>query len=228
MNLPDVLYHGTAARFLPAILQDGIKPRGRFNKGNWQHTVTSNAKAVYLTDAYGLHFASCAAGEDDKAVILEIDTRALRGDCLIADEDTLEQANRGRDNLPEDWNLKRRTLYYRARAHNHSGLLTLKYMGTCCYKGTIIPEAIKRAVILDAEVEARLVVCGFDPQISIIHYSMLGERYREGMRWMFGDAGETFKLIPVSPEFLKASGIEEHPLIREGIEVITYQKGETK
>ena len=26
---PDVLYHGTASRFLPSILQDGLMPRGR-------------------------------------------------------------------------------------------------------------------------------------------------------------------------------------------------------
>ena len=87
------LYHGTAERFLRPILSEGIKPRGR-KKGNWKHTVESNPHAVYLTNAYPLHFAANVANEKEKLAVIEVDTSRLHLLDIVPDEDFMEQATR--------------------------------------------------------------------------------------------------------------------------------------
>jgi hypothetical protein len=90
------LYHGTAERHLPAILRDGLKPRGK-RKGNWSHSIESNADAIYLTNAYALYFAHSATDpkdNGDRSVVLEIDTSKLDSFWLVPDEDWLEQVSR--------------------------------------------------------------------------------------------------------------------------------------
>jgi len=62
-----LLYHGTSEAALKDILKEGIMPRTLKGQrsGNWRHTVTSNPKAVYLTDTYAAYFALVAS---EKAV----------------------------------------------------------------------------------------------------------------------------------------------------------------
>lgn len=182
------LYHGTSARALPFIAEHGIMPRGKDGtRNNWKHTVGSNAKCVYLTDSYAFYFAWCAVSMDDKEdlALLEVEVPAER---LQADEDAIEQATRGRDNLPADWDMKRRTIYYRSRAHQYRAAASLELLGTCSHRGTIPVSDVRRVVLIDHEQCMRLIFSGFDPVISLMNYRILGEHYRASVQWMFGDA----------------------------------------
>ena len=186
------LYHGTNVKALAAIADEGIRPRGK-RTGNWGHTVESNRDAIYLTDAYPLHFAVASLNDkDDEGVSKEslaiIEIEQPVGDAnLIADEDALEQTNRGRDGLPTDWDMERRTLHYREIAQHYSGFDSLKAMGTCAYNGVITPVRTRRVVTLDSDTWVRLVITGADPTITIANSRFLGERYRQFVKWMFGD-----------------------------------------
>jgi hypothetical protein len=120
-KVTDKLYHGTSAALIPRLEREGLLPRTHSkNKGNWGHTVPSNPKAVYLTDAYAWHFA--AASSKDTGLILEIDKSKLKPWKLAPDEDFLEQVSRKigppeHPHLaPTDWSMKKRTLFYRKTA----------------------------------------------------------------------------------------------------------------
>lgn len=59
-----VLYHGTSTKHLPRILKEGLLPRSKSkNKGNWEGEIQSKPNLVYLTTAYPVYFAMCAASE---------------------------------------------------------------------------------------------------------------------------------------------------------------------
>ena len=74
------LYHGTSERHLRKILKEGILPRvSSKNEGNWAHTVESANDRVYLTKGYAPYFANCAAEENERWVIIEIDKNKLIG-----------------------------------------------------------------------------------------------------------------------------------------------------
>lgn len=204
------LYHGTAARHLNAILKDGIRPRGRNGRHNWKHTVESNPDFVYLTNAYGLHFAHNGTPVDGgELAIIEIDTVHLNPFCLHPDEDYLEQATRktiGGTGTPYPtlcpapphglrdatklmhW----RTRWYRKRLRTFrdSWELSLNGMGTCTHEGVISPEAITQIVTMPVErCFDFMIFCGLDPQISVLNYRHVGARYRNSMRRLFGHGG---------------------------------------
>lgn len=183
--MPIKLYHGTSAAALADIAANGIKPRGKDGKrDNWKHTVGSNKSCVYLTDSYAFYFAYCAAQEGEDLALIEVDVDHV---WLQADEDALEQGLRGHDNLPADWDMKRRTIYYRSRAHLYSGSISLEALGTCGHRGIIQPSQLRRVVTVKAEQVIGLVLGAFDPVISLLNYKLLGARYRQGVRWFFGD-----------------------------------------
>ena len=74
------LYHGTSERHLKRILKEGILPRvSSQNEGNWNHTVESATDRVYLTKGYAPYFANCAAEENERWVIIEVDKDKLVG-----------------------------------------------------------------------------------------------------------------------------------------------------
>lgn len=190
------LYHGTAARHLASIRKHGIRPRGRKVKGNWKHTVASNPKAVYLTNAYALYFAYNATNDDDgkdQLAILEVDTDKLNIVQLMPDEDWLEQATRtikGNKMAPFG-GMSMRTMWYRKRILDYWHLWTksLDGLGTCCYYGTIPPSAITRVATLSiAEHHRLLIEEGYDPIIFLANYKILGEKYRNSIKRLF--AGE--------------------------------------
>lgn len=181
------LYHGTSAQFLPSIQAQGIRPRGR-GRGNWQHTVTSNPRAVYLTTAYPWHFAAVASKESRKGLILEVDAGRLNPARCCPDEDVLEQAMRGKDDVPG--NLKQRTLYYRRIApFNPQHFETsLKHMGTACYYGTVPWDYVTRWAELDwKKMNPQWWLRAVDSSVSLLSYRYL-KHYHEGFtRWIFGE-----------------------------------------
>lgn len=191
------LFHGTSDRHLDAIIKDGLKPRGK-SKGNWKHTILSNPKAVYLTEAYALHYALCATdpGNGDRLAILEIDADTINEPLLAPDEDFLEQATRlqqGSHLAPIDKPMKYRTRWYRKRLAGFQSYWrdSLSGLGNCTYHGTIPPRAIKRVAMLDQKTNADLIwMAGLDPQISLMNYRIVGAKYRNSIKRLFKEQVE--------------------------------------
>ena len=188
--MTEFLYHGTTEAALPSIMTHGIKPRGGGKKNNWRHTVGSNPKDVYLTVAYPLHFAMSAGGEKSNLALLEIAVSRLELWRMHADEDALEQVYRGHDELPESWDMKRRTMYYRRRNRMYGHEPSLGTLGTCGHFGTVPAPAITRVCNIPSGAVAELILRGQDPTISVMNYMILGARYRAFVAWMFGDCDE--------------------------------------
>lgn len=188
------LYHGTNARYLGRILKQGIRPRGGGKKDNWKHTVSSNPDAVYLTNAYPLHFMgnACRGGNSDVGAVIEVDTTRLDTTWLVPDEDSLTQAEvASKDSSPATGiTLYDKTLWYRQHLWQYAGLgrwqASLQAMGTCCYLGTVPASAITRYVKIPLSKNKHLI-WQFDPTISIHNFLILGPMYRAATMALFGD-----------------------------------------
>ena len=182
------LYHGTSESRARKIMVDGLKPRGKSGKTNWKHSIESNPKAVYLTDAYPLYFAVQASDSGERWAVIEIETDLLDESKLHPDEDVLEQAGRKHDNIPVKGMIER-TRYYRGIARkNPNWDKSLKFMGTCSYYGTIPPEAITRVVFVDPKkLDGGFSLSLIDCSISLVNYKFCGEKYRNVTQWVMGE-----------------------------------------
>lgn len=184
-----LLYHGTNGRWLANILKNGLRPRGQSKtRNNWKHVAhQSNAACVYLTDSYAPYFAfNAARGKDPTCTVVEVDTDLLDPKLLLPDEDALEQAGRGHDNVPG--NMSARTLHYRRILHqwvdSDAWTASLKILGTCAYAGPVPPGAITRAVSWPHSPNAHLMFV-WDPTITIMNQRFMGDTYRELTRRLF-------------------------------------------
>lgn len=228
------LYHGTSERHLAAILKDGLKPRGK-RKGNWTHTVESNNEAVYLTNAYALYFADAAVDPNNKGerlAVIEIDTDRLDKDWLAPDEDWLEQVSRKMNEkhlAPITKPMKYRTRWYRKRLLHFTGHWkdSLEGLGNCTYHDVIPPSAITRIAFVDQHTYHGLVfVAGIDPMISLMNYRIVGQKYRDSMKRLFGDtveeAGDSFDGFYTEEQLaIRKAALEE--VWSKGIEVRVLQ-----
>lgn len=185
------LYHGTSAAKIPAILRDGLKPRGR-RTGNWKHSIESNPGYVYLTNAYAIYFAGNTAKDKEPLAVIEIDSTKLNPFCLAPDEDFLEQVTRKKGPAPLDKDYKFRTRWYRKRLSEFSQYWekSLEGLGTCCHFDDIGPEAITRVATLPYETYLDLIMHGMDPSITVMNYAICGAKYRNYIHWLFDDALE--------------------------------------
>jgi hypothetical protein len=211
-----LLYHGTSERHLESICGVGIQPRKIHQITNWKHSSQSHAGAVYLTDAYPLYFA-WNASEDGRLAIIEIDSTDLTDD-LCADEDVVEQANRGRDQLSAKWSIKQRTAHYRRMIHQYSWETSLQLMGTCAHMGTIPVTAIKRIALVDRSTFRNMLMRGYDPTICLANYRFVGARYRDATKWVFDPEQVTIDVIEMMGQKITITPI---PDSREGIQIIT-------
>lgn len=178
-------FHGTSSENLASIARSGVLPRRHSKINNYKHTVGSNPSAVYLTDAYPLHFAMQATKGKEPLAILEFDPEKVSVN-IQADEDALEQSFRGNDDLPGEWTMKQRTIYYRKRAHNYSGELSMRVLGTCGHKGIIPANFINRVALIEHATAVLLVMSFADPTITILNNRLMGPRHRHFSRWLMG------------------------------------------
>lgn len=208
------LYHGTRGSVAKRAMIEGIAPRGR-RKGNFGHSIESSKHHVYLTDAYAAYFAFNATRKESEAAIIEVDTRFLFPLFLNADEDVLEQAGRGRDHLNPEWDMKKRTRWYRDRLHLRQWdyKTSLEAMGTCAHLGTIAPNAITRIAFIDMKHPnlELLRVMSLDPAISIINYQLMQKKYRSINRWIFGDNTEDDEPTIYNIPDLESTVFKEYP-----------------
>lgn len=215
-----LLYHGTSESRARKIMAEGLKPRGKSGKTNWKHSIESNPKAVYLTDAYPLYFAVQASNANERWAVIEIDTDLLDESKLHPDEDVLEQAGRNYDTLPKNWGMIQRTRWYRKQAiHNPNWKVSLKAMGTCAYYGVIPPEAITKIVLMDKnKYDGGFVLTCIDASICLANYKFCGEKYRAITKWLMG--------AQVSPEEMMYTMPESIPVVaailadRSGLETL--------
>lgn len=204
------LYHGTSESRARRIMAEGLKPRGKTGRTNWTHTIESNPKAVYLTDAYPIYFAFNAC-HDERWAILEIDTDKLDESRLHPDEDVLEQAGRNYDHL-QGKGMIERTRYYRRARTNPNWEKSLEFMGTCGYYGEIPPEAITRVVLIDPEkLDGGFVLSMIDCSISLMNYKFCKEKYRNYTRWAMGAEVTPEDLGYFLPEAIEAV----RPILKE-------------
>jgi hypothetical protein len=215
------LYHGTSTRYLSSILENGIVPRGR-KKGNWQHTVPSNPKGVYLTDSLPAHFAIAACAKDEPGVMFEIDLDVLDLGLLRVDEDLLEQVNRGKDGI--GGHVFDRTKYYRKKATTNTNWeLSLELFGTCLYYGVLDASAIVRYVELDWDaMDPSMYISLADMSPNYLAHSVMGSRRRAIVRWLFGEeiTPDEYTFI-IDPE--QSEAIREVLSNRGGITVCTKE-----
>lgn len=181
------LYHGTSQVSLEKILETGIGPRGK-SKGNWEHTVKSHKDAVYMTTAYPLYFATVASGDSRLAAVIEIDTDYLDKTHMAPDEDFLGQVAVRK----QGGELNKITRVIRQNLRNYAGdadLLdgSIKFLGNCCYIGTIPVKAISRIARINLAKAPQTHMMSLDPSISIMNYMYVGKRYRALTKWVFGD-----------------------------------------
>jgi hypothetical protein len=182
------LYHGTSESRARRIMLEGIKPRGKCGETNWKHTLESNPKAVYLTDAYPLYFAAQSTNAGERWAVIEVETDLLDDSRLHPDEDVLEQAFRKSDELPRSWSMYQRGRWYRKQAiRNPNWEARLKDMGTCAYYGTIPPTAITRVVMVDTKkIHPGFLLRLIDCTITLGNYFLSGEEYRAITQWVMG------------------------------------------
>lgn len=218
------LYHGTTEAVALKAMEQGLKPRAfTAKKSNWK--MPSRDDAIYLTDAYALYFGISAYGSRElgRIAAIEVETDLLPQWNLTADEDALEQAHRGHDDLPEDWSLKQRTAHYRRSLERfcdgETWKASLRVLGNCAYLGIIPPSAMTRVAFIDPKEQQGLVWQAIDPTITVQNYRFCGHRYRSMLAWAFGDA------VPEPRSGIEAIGTFQAPSFRDGIEVVRVPEG---
>jgi len=195
------VYHGTSEAVARAALEDGLLPReATASKGNWEDC-PSNSELVYVTVGYAGYFAMHAS-DDGKWGIVEIETDLLDEECMLPDEDFMEQATRnqwdelrtmtdehGFDPFPADGDMQERTLWFREhiKMFAHVWEESIRLMGNAAHDGAIVPDAITRVSIFEPRANFYVAhACG-DPTISILNYQILGAKYEAITAWLMGD-----------------------------------------
>lgn len=228
------LYHGTSSKNLTKILSDrAIMPRGNA-PGNWQPLVPSREDFVYLTTAYPIYYGINAIPEKDwdarnhrsiPVAIIEIDTDRIDVDLLAADEDAVEQSMRGINNeLPVNWDYRRRISYYRDRAHAFSHEKSLQLLGSCGHIGPIRSDAITRVALVDVVKQPLLMSEAMSVSIDVDTHMIAGLGHSGMLKWVFGDELSGDELDFIRPISLMGRSITpmRWPTIknRNGIKVV--------
>lgn len=192
--LPSVLYHGTRSSLLPRIAAEGLQPRSLSGSSNWSHSVESREDAVYLTRAYGLHYARACRAPGDP-VLLEIRTAHLDPTLFASDEDGVAQLRAGQAEAGPGATLAEATLFWRERIHTVHPSTSLSSLGNCAYFGGVPPEAISRVLALSEADALRLTLQACDPVVSTMNYRFFGDQFRAFSAWLFDPQGH----CPSSP-----------------------------
>lgn len=226
------LYHGTTERHLESILRDGLRPRGSANGGNWE-AYPSRPDMVYLTTAYPLYFAAANANEGERLLILELELGELDDTRLYPDEDAVAQSISHRESRPLAE--VQHEVVVNLEGWQDNWAHALKAMGTVAHQGTIDPETIRQAVLIDpdARMSPWLFMTMLDPTITILNYKVKGTFYTQLTEWAIGardtipggTAMEMEALRGMDPEFAakREAMLEAEARDRSGIEIISKE-----
>jgi len=236
------LWHGTSSRFLDLILEHGLLPKAALEEygiesgeQHWKE-FPSRDECVYLTDTYPLYFAASRSEYPEKMLIIE--TEVDEG-LLEPDEDFivqgLNQTNKletqtiwllknwqgvADEDLPsgEDLTFEFCHSIIRDSISLFWGDLaddSIKGLGTVAHLGPIHETEITRYALIDMKEQAGITAISLDPSISVWNKLLLGQRYSETVRWIFGDR-ETIPHAFEGMEFAPGKKIEDlHHSIKE-------------
>lgn len=163
------LYHGTTETVARRILDngEGLLPRAE-RPSRWQHA-PSRSDCVYLTDIYGVKYASDIQINTFmhdinpvRGAVIEVDMNNLNHAHLLADEDymakiqMMAQAKQSirEGTKPKEWTLddfRRLEIYYANNELEGAHLAwrdCLLHYGTVAYSGVIPREAITRIALI--------------------------------------------------------------------------------
>ena len=214
------LYHGTSERVARIAWEHGLQSRQwqgveeQEDRSRWQFP--SGYDRIYLTNCYAAYFAMVASNDErwndnGRWAIVEVDAEELQ---LFPDEDFLEQATRGRNDLPLDddelgppWpelheagrDVHKRSKWFRDYACHFPHLAgdSLEHLGTCAVFDEVPAENITRVMLFDPIAsDGNRVAATFamDPQISLINYKIMRGKYEALLDWFLG-AEVTTRLV---------------------------------
>lgn len=211
------LYHGTNESNVAKIQLKGVQPRQK-RKSQWED-YPSRPDMVYLTTAYALYFAMNSKGKERYAM-LEIESDELDQSKLYPDEDFIAQA------LAQSQKGKLFEIHQQVKdnleIYQDCWQQSIYGLGNCCYKGTIPFSAVQRICYMQPGSRMYIEIMGIDPSISILNYSILGEKYRNLIAWLFGDRKslpEPFASFPTE-QIVKSP----HPMNENWIQMIQQEK----
>lgn len=200
------LYHGTTVATAARALQEGLLPSAKTGVSLWEKTVTSRPDAVYLSDTYPVYYAGHAITHlpkddgDRRCAIIEIDSTLIGSHQLVPDEDALEQAYRGRDDLPVTA-LADRTAWYRDNLDRWAGTevwkASLQTMGTCAAFDGVSAEAITRIALLDLHAMKSMGNFFIDLQPSILGHLGNRDQQQDQLHWLM-EGGFPEEMEPMS------------------------------
>jgi hypothetical protein len=137
-----ILYHGTLASLVPAILQDGLKPRGENKSHDEYMNSASMSHLVYLTSSQGVALEhACRISERTangaEVALLEIDGTFLKRKLVYPDEDYLSSEW---NSDFTDWTPEEQIEYM--ENHRSDWKESLKLFKTIAYRGIVPATAI--------------------------------------------------------------------------------------
>lgn len=190
--------HGTSASYLDRILDKGLQPRTKSGIDNWPDDKSAPGH-VYLTTAYALYFAKCAATKDDcdDGLIVEINRNTTPSQFMYADEDAIAQVIQGdeRDTRFDHLDLSMTTAHIARkmdafRAQGYDAEWSMFALGNCSHKNTVPKKRINRIVRLKDIHSMEWLFIG-DPTISVQNFGLMGKYYMDLQAWLLrGAEGE--------------------------------------
>lgn len=177
-----ILYHGTSTKHLKSILKNGLQPRNVTGNSNWEGKIESKAGFVYLTDAYPVYFAFCAAKEECEDLLV-VAVRVTEKD-LYPDEDFIAHCLHREVPHFQKMALADINPLVNLEVYKRFAMASLTNNGLVAVRG-VAPDHIKGHVIINRDKIQEIMCIGGDSIPSPLPYRIMGEHYRNCMKALF-------------------------------------------